>query len=206
VPSWDAAAIDMRSRGVEIVFDALDSSGNVSLCKAMDAAGLVVKAKAVTVQAWNEAVRTDYGSSPTCRNSLYATATTRNYMDTDNPTVARFRNEMRASFPERETKLSMWELEGWAAAQWLADAMGSCGTSLTRDCVEKFLSRPEPYDGHGVFTPRDFVPGPAPETTNNCLFAARWSDEAYGGAGGWVTTTADKRAVCYDVPNVAYTP
>lgn len=207
VPSWDAAAIDMRSRGVDIVFDALDSAGNVSLCEAMDAAGLSVKAKAVTVQAWNESVRTDYRSSPACRNSLYATATTRNYMDTDNPTIARFRTEIRAAFPERESKVSMWELEGWAGAQWLADAMASCGTNLTRGCVETYLSRPEGYDGHGVLTPRDFVPRTAPEATaHNCLFAARWSDEAYGGAGGWVTITPDKQAVCYDVPNVAYTP
>jgi ABC-type branched-subunit amino acid transport system substrate-binding protein len=207
VPAWDAAAIDMRSRGVDIVFDALDSAGNVSLCKAMDAAGLVVKAKAVTVQSWTESVRSDYGRAPGCRRSLYATATSRNYMDTDHATIARFRTEMRAAFPDREGKLSMWALEGWAGAQWLVDAMVSCGTALTRSCVETYLSRPESYDGNGVFTPRDFVPRTAPEpTAHNCLFAARWSDDAYDGEGGWVTTTPDKEAVCYDVPNVAYTP
>lgn len=207
VPAWNVAAIDMRSRGVDIVFDALDSAGNVSLCDAMDAAGLVVKAKAVTVQAWSETVRSDYSSSPTCRNALYATATTRNYMDTDHPTIARFRTEMRAAFPEREDKVSMWELEGWAGAQWLTDAMASCGNELTRDCVETYLSRPDDYDGSGVFTPRNFVTKPAPTATDhNCLFAAHWSDEAYEGVGGWVTVTPDKEAACYDVPNVAYTP
>jgi ABC-type branched-subunit amino acid transport system substrate-binding protein len=207
VPSWTAAAIDMRSRGVDIVFDALDSGGNVSLCNAMDAAGLVVKAKAVTVQGWNETVRTDYGSSPKCRNALYATATTRNYMDTDNPAIARFREEMRATFPQREDKLSMWELEGWAGAQWLTDAMTSCGIALTRACVENFLSRPEDYDAGGALLPRNFVVKPVPSATDhNCLVAARWSDTAYDGNGGWVTMTPDKQAVCYDVPNVAYTP
>jgi len=207
VPGWDAAAIDMKARGVDIVFDALDSTGNVSLCKAMDAAGLTVKAKAVTVQAWNESVRTDYRSSPTCRNSLYATATTRNYMDSDHPTIARFRTEIRSAFPEREPKLSMWELEGWAGAQWLSDAMTSCGAALTRACAEAFLSRPASYDGGGVLTPRDFVTRTMPEpSAHNCLFAAHWSDAAYGGDGGWVTTTPGKQAACYDVPNVAYTP
>jgi ABC-type branched-subunit amino acid transport system substrate-binding protein len=207
VPAWDAAAIDMRSRGVDIVFDALDSGGNVSLCKAMDAAGLVVKAKAVTVQAWNETVRTDFSKSPKCRNALYATSTSRNYMDTDNATIARFRTEMRAAFPDRENKLSMWELEGWAGAQWLADAITSCGDALTRQCVEDFLSRSEPYDGHGVLTPRDFVVRAAPvPIDHNCLFVAHWSDTGYDGTGGWVTTTPNKEAICYDVPNVGYSP
>jgi Periplasmic binding protein len=197
----------MKARGVDIVFDALDSAGNVSVCKAMDAAGLTVKAKAVTVQAWSESVRTDYRGSPACRGSLYATATTRNYMDTDQATIARFRAEMRAAFPERESKLSMWELEGWAGAYWLTDAMTSCGAELTRACVEAYLSRPVSYDGHGVLTARDFVVSSVPEpSSHNCLFAAHWTDGGYNGDGGWVTTTADKQAVCYDVPNVAYSP
>ena len=58
VPNFDAAAIDMRSRGVDIVFDAMDTAGNVRLCEAMDGAGLTVKAKVVTVQSWAESVRT----------------------------------------------------------------------------------------------------------------------------------------------------
>ena len=207
VPAWNSAAIDMRSRGVDVVFDALDSAGNVSLCNAMDAAGLVVKAKAVTVQGWNETVRTDYRSSPKCRNALYATGTSRNYMDTDNPAIARFRAEMKAAFPQREDKLSIWTLEGWSGAQWLTDAMASCGTGLTRACVEQFLSRPEGYDAGGAFLSRNFVVKQVPPATDhNCIFAARWSDTAYGGRGGWVTVTADKQAVCFDVPNVPYSP
>ena len=207
VPAWDAAAIDMHSRGVDIVFDALDSAGNVNLCKAMDSAGMTVKAKAVTVQAWNESVRTDYNRSPTCRNSLYATATSRNYMDTDNATIARFRTEMRAAFPERENRMSMWAFEGWAAAQWFSDAATSCGTALTRACVEAYLERADPYDAHGGFVPRNFVAVASPPVTaHNCLFAARWSDDAYAGNGGWLSTTPDKQQMCFDVPNVSYSP
>ena len=37
VPNFDAAVIDMKAHHVDTVFDALDSTGNVSLCKAMDA-------------------------------------------------------------------------------------------------------------------------------------------------------------------------
>jgi len=207
VPNWDAAAIDMKSRGVDIVFDALDSAGNVRLCKAMDSAHLTVKAKVVSVQSWNELVRTDYTDSPTCRNELYATSSTRNYMDTDNSAVAQFRANMTSSFPGREAKLSMWGLEGWAGARWLADAMTSCADAITRSCVEAFLRRPSGYDGHGVLLPRSFVVTPTlPTTLHDCLFVAHWSDGAYGGTGGWQTTTPGKDPVCYDVPSVAYTP
>ncbi|MCU1392626.1 MAG: amino acid/amide transporter substrate-binding protein family [Ilumatobacteraceae bacterium] len=207
VPNWDAAAIDMKSRGVDIVFDALDSAGNVSLCKAMDAAHLTVKAKVVTVQSWTELVRSDYKASPTCRNELYATATTRNYMDTSNPAVAEFRADMKTTFPTREDKLSMWELEGWAGARWFADAMTSCGDGITRSCVEDYLRRPDGYDGHGVFVTRSFVVTPQlPTTLHDCLFVAHWSDDAYDGAGGWQSSTPDGNDVCYDVPSVAYTP
>jgi ABC-type branched-subunit amino acid transport system substrate-binding protein len=205
VPNWDSAVLDMKSRGVDIVFDALDATGNVSLCRAMDAAGLRVKAKAVTVQSWTEAVRTDYSQAPTCRNELYATATTRNYMDTEHPTVARFRADIKASFPDREDKLSMWEFEGWASAQWLDDAVRSCGDTVTRACVEAYLTMPAPYDGHGALIPRDFVVTPQPQTHLACIFAARWDDAAYGGSGGWVTTTTDG-PYCYDAPQVYYKP
>ncbi|MCU1387395.1 MAG: amino acid/amide transporter substrate-binding protein family [Ilumatobacteraceae bacterium] len=205
VPSWDSAAIDLEAHHVDILFDALDAAGNVSLCRAMDTAGLHVKAKVVTVQSWTETVRSDYRDAATCRNSLYAAGTTRNYMDTDDATVKRFRDDMTASFPDREAKLSMWELEGWASAQWLDDAAQSCGQSITRTCVEAYLARPTEYDGHGVLAPRDFIVTPKPTTRRACIFAARWEDDAYGGDGGWVTTTG-KDPYCYDAPQIWYSP
>ena len=205
VPNWSAAAIDMRSRHVDAVFDALDSAGNVKLCRAMDDAGLAVKAKAVTVQSWSETVRADYRDAPRCRNSLYATATSRSYMDTANPAIAQFRAEVLAAFPERETKLSMWELEGWAGAQWFADAAQSCGAALTRTCVESFLNRPVDYDGHGALSARNFVVSSDPtRPAHNCLFVAQWQDSGYDGKGGWVSRTPGPEPACFDVPNVAY--
>jgi branched-chain amino acid transport system substrate-binding protein len=205
VPNFEAVAADMRAHGVDSVYDALDSSGNVNLCKAMDGAGLTVKAKVMTVQSWDETVRTQYASTPRCRNSLYATSLDRNYTDTQNPAVAQFRADMKAAYPDREDKLSMWELEGWASAQWLTDAMTSCGASLTRACVESYLNRPEPYDGHGLLVPRDFIvePTPAP-TQHNCLNVAQWQDDANGGTGGWVTRVPDMTTNCFDVPAVPY--
>jgi branched-chain amino acid transport system substrate-binding protein len=205
VPNFDAVAADMKAHGVDSVFDALDSSGNVNLCNAMDGAGLTVKAKVITVQSWDETVRTQYASAPRCRNSLYATALDRNYMDVQYPPVAQFRADMKASYPDRENRLSMWELEGWASAQWLTDAMTSCTAVLTRACVEAYMNRPVPYDGHGLLVPRDFIvePTPAP-TQHNCLNVAQWQDDAYNGSGGWVTRVPDMDTNCFDVPAVSY--
>lgn len=207
VPNFDAAAIDMRERQVDIVFDALDSAGNVNLCKAMDAVRLTVKAKVMTVQSWNESLRNDYAGTRRCRDSIYATATSRNYMDTGFPAVKQFRNDMRRSFPDREAKLAMWTQEGWAAAQWFADAAKSCGATLTRTCVERYLEQPKPYDGHGLLTPRKFTKDTAlGGTRHNCLSVARWKTSADNGAGAWVTTTPKGDFACYNVPSVIYTP
>jgi branched-chain amino acid transport system substrate-binding protein len=205
VPNFDAAVADMKAHGVDSVFDALDSAGNVNLCKAMDGGGLTVKAKVTTVQSWDETVRTQYASAPRCRNSLYATALDRNYADTQYPPVAQFRADMKAAYPDREDRMSMWELEGWASAQWLTDAMTSCGARLTRACVEAYMNRPAPYDGHGVVVPRDFVVEATPSPTqHNCLNVAQWQDNAQGGKGGWVTRVPDMNTNCFDVPAVPY--
>lgn len=201
VPNMDAAAIDMRRKGVDIVFDAIDGAGNVTLCKSMDAAGLKVKAKVESVQSWNQAVGKDFAASPDCRRSIYATATTLDYADTSVDSVARFRDDMHAAFPERDDRLSMWELEGWASAQWLTDAMDSCGAQLTRTCVEDFLRRPDPYDGHGVLAPRGFVVSKHPAApSRNCLSVAQWSDDA----GTWVTRTPVGAFDCPEVANLPY--
>jgi branched-chain amino acid transport system substrate-binding protein len=205
VPNMDAAVIDMRSKGVDIVFDAIDAAGNVNLCKSMDANGLQVKAKVTSVQSWTQSVGADFAASPNCRRSLYATATDLNYADSSVAEVARFRDDMHAAFPERDPLLSMWELEGWASAQWLTDAMQSCGAELTRACLEGYLGRSEPYDGHGLLTPRDFTVSDDPAApSHNCLSVAQWSDDADGGKGGWQSRTPVGGFDCFDVPNVPY--
>lgn len=207
VANWDAVALNMKARHVDVVFDALENSGNVNLCKAMDRNGVKVTAKVVTVQGWSDTVRTDYSEAPVCRNSLWATGGDLNYADTKYPSVKAFRADMKAAFPEREDKLSAWEEEGWAAAQWFTDAAKSCGANLTRTCLETFMNRPTPYDGHGMLTPRDFVVSKDPGADSvNCINVARWKDSANGGKGAWVTQVPDMNKNCFKVPSLAYSP
>jgi ABC-type branched-subunit amino acid transport system substrate-binding protein len=208
VPNFDAAAVDMKAHHVDTIFDALDTTGNVSLCKSMEAAGLTVKAKVTTVQNWTDSVRADFAGTPTCRNSIYATAQDRNYMDTQFPAVARFRADMQAAYPDRANQLSMWEEEGWEAGDWFTAAASSCGAKLTRKCVEAFINRPQPFTAEGLTTGSSFVVGsPTRPTGPDCMSVAQWQDAAYGGKGGWVTRTPNGAFVCYsDLPRISYRP
>ncbi len=205
VPNFDAAAVDMKARHVDTVFDALDTTGNVSLCKAMEAAGLTVKAKVTTVQNWTDSVRSDFASTPKCRNAIYATAQDRNYMDTHYPAVARFRADIQAAYPAREDKLSIWEEEGWEAGDWFTAAASSCGADLSRRCVEAFLNRPQPFTADGLTTGSAFTVSPLSTTPKqDCMNVAQWQDSAYGGHGGWVTRTPNGDFVCYTTPRITY--
>jgi len=208
LPDYDSAVLDLRAQGVTYVYDVLDAGGNENLCASMDANGLSgqVTAKVTTTQSWVGAVDTQYDSSPVCRNKIWATGNTLNYDDTHLPQVAAFRAAMTREHTDSPEQLSEWALEGWAGAQWLADAMGSCGARLTRSCVEAYLRRPGEYDGHGLLTPRDFTVRPPVKHEVNCLNVARWQDGAGGGKGSWVTQVKDMDTTCYDVPNVYYTP
>ncbi|HSA51551.1 MAG TPA: ABC transporter substrate-binding protein [Yinghuangia sp.] len=207
--NFDAAVVDMRNRGVDIVFDAIDTRGNALLCKAMDGAGLRVQAKVSTVQSQNALVKSEFKDSPTCRNSIHVTGTSRSYEDVGHPAVAEFRDAMRTYFPDREDKMSQWTLEGWASAQWLVDAIASCGADVTRECVEAFVNRPEGYDAHGLLVPVDFRPLTAEEVRQPakwCINAVRWQDSANDGKGGWVDQVPDMDTNCFVVPSLPYKP
>lgn len=206
LPDFQAVAAAVRADGSQLLFDAMDTRGNAALCRALDEAGVRVTAKVTNVQNWSESVRTDYQSSPGCRNVLWATSSSLNYEDRQYPAVREFRTAMARYFPDR-AQLSAWELEGWAGAQWLTDAMDSCGAALTRACVEAFMNRAEPYDAHGLILPASFVPQPPPTgPVRACLNAARWQDSAAGGTGGWVTQVPSMTTTCYDVPQLPYRP
>ena len=94
---------------------------------------------------------------------------------------------MRAAFPDREGRLSMWEEEGWASAQWLTDAMTSCGAALTRRCIEAYLNRPGAYTGHGLLTGGQLRRDPArsrePRPTVSTWLAGRTAPTGAGEAG-----------------------
>jgi len=207
LPGFQAVAAAMKADGTELLLDAMDTRGNAALCQALDAAGVTLTAKVTNVQNWSETARTAYRDSPGCRNTLWATSSSRNYEDVSLPEVREFRDAMARYFPERESLLSAWELEGWAAARWLTDAVDSCGASPTRSCVERFMNRPQPYNAGGLLIPASFTPQPRPTgPTHACLNAARWQDSAYAGRGGWLTQVPDLTATCFDVPQLPYRP
>jgi ABC-type branched-subunit amino acid transport system substrate-binding protein len=206
LPNFAAAASDMKSHGVQIVFDAIDTDGNARLCSAIDQSGMDLLAKVTTTQSWDQTVRATYAAAPHCRNALYVTGGDRNYEDTRYPAVAAFRAAIAEYFPDRQDKLSAWELEGWASAQWLTDAIASCGGTVTRECVERFMNQPQSYDAHGLLIPASFTVMQPPATTRACLNVARWQDSAYKGAGGWVTQVPDMNTNCFSVPEISYAP
>ncbi|MCB5167091.1 ABC transporter substrate-binding protein [Streptomyces bambusae] len=200
LPNFRAVAADLKARGTDLVFDALDTHGNARLCEALDEAGVRLTAKVTNVQNWNDAVRTEYAKAPGCRNTLWVTGSSRNHADAADPAVAAFRAAMVPRLKGRP--LSQWQLEGWAAAMWFTDAARSCGADLTRPCVERFLNRAEPYTAGGLLLPVSFRPAAEPPRTHRaCLSAARWQD-----GRGWVTQGGEMTANCADVPLLPHRP
>ncbi|WP_051969307.1 ABC transporter substrate-binding protein [Kitasatospora azatica] len=207
LPAFQTVATALAADHTELLFDAMDTRGNTGLCQALDAAGVRLTAKVTNVQNWSQTVGRDYQSAPGCRDALWATSSSRNYADTQYPAVKEFRDAMARSYPDRQPLLSAWELEGWAGAQWLTDAMDSCGSALTRACVERFMNRAEPYDAHGLLIPTSFTPKPRPSgLTRACLNVARWQETTPSGGPGWVTQTPDMDTNCFDVPQLPYQP
>lgn len=207
LPDYDSAVIAMKHAGVRYVYDALDRGGNERLCKAIDDNRLSLVAKITTTQSWDASVASDYAGSPVCRNVIFATGGTANYDDTTIAGVARFRAAMARNGWNTPSAMSEWALEGWAGAQWFADAAASCGQDLTRRCVEDFMKRPTPYDGHGLLIPRSFAVGVADaREARGCLNVVRWSDAANAGRGGWVTQVDDMNINCFVGPVLHYRP
>jgi branched-chain amino acid transport system substrate-binding protein len=204
--NFDSIAVDIGAAKVDTVFDALDTAGNIRLCKALDAHHVQLIAKVTTTQGWTGSVASGYAASPTCRNSLYATGNSQNFDDRSKPGVAAFQDAVDQLYPNRQGERSEWELEGYASAQWLSDAMASCGSQLTRVCVENFLKTTTNYIDHGLLTPRDFVVAKPGKTQHNCLNVARWQDSAKGRKGGWVSQVDDMNTNCFIVPELAYSP
>ncbi|MFK4069089.1 ABC transporter substrate-binding protein [Streptomyces sp. NPDC029674] len=200
LPNFRAAAADLKEQGADLVFDAMDTHGNVQLCEAMDDVGARVTAKVTNVQNWTSAVGDDYKDAPRCRNALWATGSSRNHEDTGHPAVREFRAAMKGE------ALSQWQLEGWAAAMWFTDAARSClaggGGDVTRACVDRFMGRDEPYSARGLLVPVTFERwAEPPATRRTCVSVARWRD-----GKGWVTQGGDMNENCFDVPQLAYQP
>ncbi|MEU1197860.1 ABC transporter substrate-binding protein [Streptomyces sp. NPDC005813] len=197
LPNFRAAAADLKDRGADLVFDAVDTHGNAQLCKAMDDVDAEVIAKVTNVQNWTSTVAEDYKDSPRCRNALWATGSSRDYEDTANPAVREFRDATKGFGSH-----SQWQLEGWAAARWFADAAKSCtAAGVTRACVDAFMNRGEPYTAGGLLLPVTYERLAEPPTTRRaCLSVARWKD-----GRGWVSQ-GDMNSTCFQVPQLSYRP
>jgi len=207
LPDFDSAAVAIKHARAAYVYDTIDRGGNERLCRALDVNRVALFAKVSTSQSWDANVRSDYADSPSCRENIFVTGTARNYEDTADSAVAAFRSAMAKEGWDKPTTMSEWALEGWAGAQWFADAVRSCGADVTRDCVEAFMRSPTPYDGHGLLIPRSFtVDRTHPTTSHNCFNIARWRDGEGGDGGGWVTQVPDMNANCFDVPALPYRP
>ncbi|HET6858067.1 MAG TPA: ABC transporter substrate-binding protein [Streptomyces sp.] len=196
LPNFRAVAADLKDRGVDLVFDAMDTHGNAQLCEAMDAVGAKVTAKVTNVQNWSATVPEDFKNAPLCRNALWATGASRNAGDKAHPAVREFREAMKGR------PLSQWQLEGWAAAMWFTDAAKSCGARLTRACVEAYMNRDEPYTARGLLLPVAFEQlKEPPASRRTCLSVARWKD-----GEGWITQGGDMDENCFTVPQLPYRP
>ncbi|MFJ5078114.1 ABC transporter substrate-binding protein [Streptomyces sp. NPDC088553] len=210
LPNFRAVAADLRAQHVDVLFDAMDTHGNVRLCEAMETLGVRVDAKVTNVQNWSSSVARDYARAPGCRDALRVTGASRNHQDTGHPAVREFRDAMG------DRPLSQWQLEGWAAAMWFTDAARSClagrdgesggggesaGGGLTRACVEAYMNRPEAYTARGLLLPVRFERlARPPATRNTCLSVARWQD-----GRGWVSQ-GEMTENCAIVPQLGYRP
>ncbi|MFF7313575.1 ABC transporter substrate-binding protein [Streptomyces sp. NPDC008137] len=197
LPNFRAVAADLKERGADLVFDAIDSHGNARLCQAMDEVGAHVTAKVTNVQNWTSTVPDDYEDAPRCRNALWATGASRDFDDTGHPAVREFREATKGLKTH-----SQWQLEGWAAARWFTDAAKSCAKSgITRACVDGYMNRSQGYTAGGLLLPVEFQRlAEPPRTRETCLSVARWQD-----GEGWVGQ-GDMDRTCFDVPQLAYEP
>jgi ABC-type branched-subunit amino acid transport system substrate-binding protein len=199
LPNFRAVAADLKEQGADLVFDAIDSHGNARLCEAMDDVGVEVTAKVTNVQNWTSTVPDDYKDAPRCRNALWATGSSRNFEDTSHPAVREFRDAT-----EGLKTHSQWQLEGWAAARWFADAAKDCAareTGVTRACVDGFMNRSDAYTAGGLLVPVMFERlSEPPGSRRTCLSVARWED-----GRGWASQ-GDMNTTCFDVPQLPYQP
>jgi branched-chain amino acid transport system substrate-binding protein len=203
--NYTAAVLDMKSKGVDTIFDAMNDYGNINLCQAMASQKMNIKAKVTTTQGWTDAIANTFKAVPNCRSVMFATGSSQNYDDPSKPGVSAFRDAIN-KLAQKPAVLNMWTLEGYVSAMWLTDAIRSCGANVTHACVESFMNRPNGnYTAGGLITPRNFshVDSP-PATERSCINVARWADSANSGAGGWVSQVPDMNANCFSGPNIGY--
>ncbi|MBV9410277.1 MAG: ABC transporter substrate-binding protein [Acidimicrobiia bacterium] len=178
-PSFDTDVVNMKQKGVQGMWDAMDVASNQKLCQAMDrggftAAGTTLKAKVSTIEAWSERVGTDF-SSP-CRSFVYSQGTTDPYSNTSDPVVAKFRGDFAKYQPGRY--LHQWATEGWAMGYEFQKAAETMGANLTRKGFMAWLNNLNNYTLDGFTRPLDYKPKNFSAPTNDCFSIVQWQDQA----------------------------
>ena len=142
-PNYQAAVVNMKKEGDQMVFDAIDQAGNQQLCQAMNSYSFATPphpiAKVSTIAAWSDHVGTDF--APPCRDIVWASGSSANYDDTSIPMVNTFRQDF-SRYGQGQV-LAQWAVEGYAAGIWFAQAAHSCGSNLTRSLRRALAQHPE---------------------------------------------------------------
>lgn len=203
LPDYSGAVNDMRSQGVQAVFNELDEAGGAKLCQAMDDNGWTPTAFVGTSAIWNNTVGTEFANSPKCRNITFVNAPELSFNDTFNPTVAQFRADM-ATYESQAmptNQLAIWAEEGYAAAMWFTAAARSCGADLTRACVVHYMNTAT-FTAGGMLYPRTFHVHPftTSGSQRTCTDVVEWQDSA----GGWVERANVNNTGCYTTHYYSY--
>jgi branched-chain amino acid transport system substrate-binding protein len=193
-PTFDTDVVNMKSKGVQGIWDAMDTPANQKLCSAMDRGGFTVLAKISTVEVWSKAVGTDF-SSP-CRNSVYAPGATDPFSNQSDPLVAQFLSDFAKYSPGRT--MHEWALEGWAMGYEFTKAAQSMGANLTRAGFIKWLNDLNAYTLDGLTWPHDYKPKDYKAPFHQCFSVAHWND----GAGTFVTDAPI--GTCYDAKWISF--
>jgi branched-chain amino acid transport system substrate-binding protein len=195
-PTYDTDVIEMRSKGVDMIVNAIDMNGFQKLCQSMDRYGFTVKANVGNPQAYGQVIGTF--SSP-CRNSVYSSDYAKNYADGSDPAVGEIQAAMKKYYPN--VPLHEWVLDGWAQARKFTEAVASLGPNVTRAGVEKWLDALRDYTAGGLLAPQDYRwPYDYSKPDSQCFSIAQWQDSAHAMVTRAPVTT------CYTMPWVAYTP
>jgi hypothetical protein len=201
-PNYQAAVVNMKNEGDQMVFDALDQSANEQLCQAMNSYGFATPPKPIakisTIAAWSDHVGSDF--APPCRDIVWSSGSSANYDDTSNPMVAQFRQDFQ-NYGQGAT-LAQWSVEGYAAGIWFAQAAHSCGSNLTRTCVEHWLNTQKSLSAGGLMQPginflkKAYSPS---ATERDCIEVVKWNQ----GKKGW-DTLASINKNCYTTHYYSY--
>jgi branched-chain amino acid transport system substrate-binding protein len=197
-PTFDTDVIQMRNRGVQGIWNAIDIAGFQKLCQAMDRYSFRVKANVSTIQGMSQKVGQDF-SAP-CRNDVWTQTDSKSYAETTSPPVAEFRAAMKKFDPN--FRLHQWALEGWAAGKLFTEGVATMGPSPTRKGLVDWLnsiSDDADYTIGGLMDdPVSWQPLDHSKPHTDCFDLHQWQDSA----GTFVTRAKE----CPAMPYYPYTP